>query len=136
MQDNAIQYGGENPETCLTAKQEAAILALLSQRTTRAAAKSAGINEATLWRWLQEPEFQAAYTKARRETVKHAIARLQQNASKAVDTLKEVMSDKKAVAFARVSAAKAVLDYSLKAVELEDLAERIEALESKMEGRR
>ncbi|MGA9773671.1 MAG: hypothetical protein WBV94_31865 [Blastocatellia bacterium] len=136
MQDNAIQNGGENPESGLTVKQEAAILALLSQRTTRAAAKSAGVNEATLWRWLQEPEFQAAYTKARRETVKQAIARLQQNASRAVDTLKEVMTDKKAVSFARVSAAKAILDYSLKAVELEDLAERIEALESKMEGRR
>jgi DNA invertase Pin-like site-specific DNA recombinase len=57
MQGNAIQNGGEPTESGLTAKQEAAIVALLSQRTTRAAAKSAGVNEATLWRWLQEPEF-------------------------------------------------------------------------------
>ena len=119
----------------LTPKQDAAIVALLSQKTMKAAARSAGVNEVTLWRWLQDSDFQAAYTKARHETVKQAIARLQQNASQAVDTLKEVMTNKKALDFARVSAAKAILDYSLKSVELEDLSERINALESKMGGK-
>lgn len=135
MQGNASSKVGGSTESGLTPKQNAAIVALLSQKTMKAAARSAGVNEVTLWRWLQEPEFQAAYTKARRETVKQAIARLQQSAAQAVDTLKEVMTSKKALDFARVSAAKAILDYSLKAVELEDLAERIDALESKMGGR-
>lgn len=73
----------------------------------REAAAAANVGESSLWRWLQEPEFQAAYTKARRETVKQAIAQLQQHASKAVETLNEVCTNDKTLDFARVSAAKA-----------------------------
>lgn len=117
-------------EPCLTRKQDIAISALLSQPTIKEAAAVAKVGESTLWRWLQDKEFHAAYMKARRESVKQSIARLQKYTSAAVDTLHEIMINKSANAFARVSAAKAILDYSLKAVELEDIAERVDALES------
>jgi Helix-turn-helix of insertion element transposase len=128
MQENATLQAelGEG----LSATQERAILALLSQPTTRKAASTVGVDEATLWRWLQDKEFHSSYMKARRETVSRSIARLQQCTTEAVNTLRSVMSDKESPASARVMAAKATLDYALKAVELEDLAGRVADLEA------
>ena len=130
MQDNATfsaDFDGK-----LTPIQERAIVSLLSHATMRTAAKAVGVDEATLWRWLQDKDFHAAYMTARRETVKHAIARLQQISIEAVNTLREVMRDKTAKGSERVSAAKAIIEYSMKAVEIEDLAQRVEELESVM----
>lgn len=122
----------EVPRSGLSRRQETAISALLSQPTIKEAATIAKIGESTIWRWLQNEEFHAAYMQARRESVKQSIARLQSYTSAAVDTLHEVMTDKSAKDFARVAAAKAILDYSLKAVEIEDLATRLAELETVM----
>ena len=117
----------------LTRKQEAAIAALLSQPTLKAASQTASVSETTLWRWLQDDSFRAAYMLARRESVKHAITRLQATTSDAVDTLTEIMKSSDAPYPARVTAARAVIDYALKATELEDLAERVDQLETLFE---
>jgi lambda repressor-like predicted transcriptional regulator len=130
MQDNATLSA--DLDSKLTPIQERAIVALLSHANTRTAAKAVGVDEATLWRWLQDKDFHTAYMTARRETVKHALARLQQISSEAVNTLREVMRDKTAKGSERVSAAKAIIEYSIKAVEIEDLAQRVEELESVM----
>ena len=115
----------------LTAKQEKALLTLLVEPAVQAAAKVVGVSDRTLFRWLKDPAFAEAYRQARREAVSHAIGRLQQVTSDAVDTLKAVATDIEAPAPARVSAAKAVLDLAVKAMELEDLESRIKALEEK-----
>ena len=74
-------------------KKEDAIAALLSQRSVEDAARVAGIGTNTLLRWLQMPEFQAAYRQARREAFGQATARLQQASGAAVSTLLKVMVD-------------------------------------------
>lgn len=116
----------------LTPRQERAILELLSRSTIEEAAKAAGVNKTTLWRWFQLEEFHTAYMKARRESVKQAFARLQRATSEAVNTLSDVMKSATSYPAARVSAAKAILEFALKAVELEDLAERVNELEQLM----
>ncbi len=116
----------------LTPKQEKAITALLAQPTIEAAAASLGINPATVHRWLGEPAFADAYRSARRAAVGQAVTRLQQVSGGAVAVLVQVMADKRAPASTRVTAAKTVLEFSFRAVELEDLAERIAALEQQM----
>ncbi len=116
----------------LTPKQEKAITALLAQPTIEAAAASLGINPATVHRWLGEPAFVEAYRSARRDAVGQAVTRLQQVSGAAVAVLVQVMADKAAPAATRVNAAKTVLEFSFRAVELEDLAERIAALEQQM----
>ena len=40
-------------------KKEAAIAALLTNRSVDEAARAAGVGATTLWRWLKLPEFQA-----------------------------------------------------------------------------
>lgn len=128
MQPNATDQPDFNSK--LTPVQERAIVALLSHSTIKNAAKAVGIDDATLWRWLQDKTFHAAYMTVRRESVRQSIARLQQASSEAVNTLRTVMKDKKTPATARVTAAKAIIEYSMKAVEIEDLAERVAQLEA------
>ena len=110
-------------------KKEQAIAALLNHRTTEEAAKAVGIGVTTLFRWLNEPEFRAAYLKARRESVSQAIARMQQAAGAAGVTILKLMTDPNAPAAVRLRAAESVYDIAVKGVETEDIEARIAALE-------
>src|ERR1035438_2221956 len=68
----------------LTPKQEEAILALLSTPTVEHAARAAKITPRTLYRYLKDPEFNAAYRQARWTAFGQCTARLQQASSAAV----------------------------------------------------
>src|SRR5215831_3124398 len=103
----------------LSRKQELAIAALLTCSAITDAAKQCSIGEVTLHRWLKDATFQAAYREARRAVVQQAIVQIQQATGEAVATLRCVMRDAEAPASARVSAAKAILETAIKAVELE-----------------
>src|SRR5262249_47963459 len=105
--------------------------ALLTAPTLTKAAHQAGIGDVTAWRWMKDEGFQDAYRAARREVVQHAITQVQQATGEAVETLCTVMRDAEAPARARVSAARAILETAIKAVELEDLEARIIALEAR-----
>ena len=113
----------------LTAAQEKALAALLSERTVEAAATSAKVGLRTLWRWMKTPAFAAAYREARAMVVSHAISRLQQASADAVDTLTAVMNDQTIPAPARVQAAKTVLEMAVKGTELAELHRRLDDLE-------
>ncbi len=117
----------------LNPKQGKAIAALLSEKTVGGAAQKAGVGERTLLRWLQTDDFKAAYRDARREATSQAIARLATTSSGAVDTLQSVCNDLAAPPAARVSAAKTLLDFAFRAVEIDDLAARVELLENSLE---
>ena len=114
----------------LSRKQEALISALLTAPTLADAAHTAGIGEVTAWRWLKDSDFQAAYREARRAVVQQAITQVQRATGEAVETLRSVMQDSGSTASARVSAAKAILETAVKAVELEALEARVAALEA------
>lgn len=120
----------------LTAKQHKAIAALLTEATMGAAAKKAGVGERTLYTWLSEPAFDSAYRTARRKAVQQAIGRLQQVSTAAVSVLVRVMANDQTAAGTRVLAAKTVLEFAIKAVELEDFEERLAALERQAGGAR
>lgn len=113
-------------------KQEEAIAALLSQRSVEDAGRLIGINSRTLLRWMQEPEFKAAYRQARRDAFSQAIARLQQASSAAVSTLLKVMLDVATPASSKVRAADCILDHAAKGIELEDIEARVTELERRV----
>ena len=116
----------------LTRNQEKAIAALISCPTIPEAAVSIGIGEATLFRWLKNPRFKASYRRARHQVVSLAIGHLQTKITKAIDTLLEVAGDKEAPSSARVAAARAIVDQSLRAVEIGEIEARIERLENRL----
>lgn len=113
----------------LTSKQQNTILALLTEPTIKAAAQKAGVGERTVHTWLDEPAFSKAYAKARREATRRAVARLQQYSDVAASTLLEVMATKTNHPSVRLAAAKTVLEMAIRAVELDDLQERVSVLE-------
>jgi len=117
----------------LTRNMEKAVAALISQPTIASAAESIGIGEVTLHRWLKLDHFLTAYRKARHQVVSQAIGKLQTNLSGAIDVLMAIAENEEAPASARVTAARAIIDQSLKAVEVENIEERIERLEQIIE---
>jgi len=50
----------------LGGKKEAAMLALLTSRSVEDAARTAAVPPRTLYRWMKDPEFDAAYRRAKR----------------------------------------------------------------------
>jgi hypothetical protein len=122
------------PPEGLTPRQGDALEALLQGQTAARAAAAAGVNERTLRRWTREPVFRAALLEARREAFGQAIGLTQRYASVAVATLVKIMNDASASASAKVTAAVAVLKFGREGIELDDLAQRVEALESAAAG--
>jgi transposase-like protein len=117
-------------------KKEEAIAALLTQRSVEEAARVAGIGSQTLSRWMKDPEFAAAYRKARCAGRQQAIARLQQASGAAATALLKVVFDPGAPAAARLKAADRVLSHGRAASELEEIGARLSALKRVREASR
>jgi len=107
--------------------RDRAVAALLLAPSVEQAAKRAGLSRATLCRWMREPDFQVALRAARREVVDATIGRLQAVTTEAVTALRKALTCQ--APSVRVSAARAILEFSFRSVELMDLEERIAALE-------
>lgn len=93
----------------LTPKQERALLALLESGEIKKAAEQAEVGEATLHRWLALPAFVERYREARAALVEAALARLENCADVAINTLRAICEDKSAPATAKIAAARAIL---------------------------
>jgi hypothetical protein len=82
-----------------------------------------------LLRWQQDPEFDAAFRKARRAAYGQTTARLHQASSAAVSAVLKIMVDAGAPASTRLRAADIVLAHTAKAIEIEDIEVRLAELE-------
>ena len=114
----------------VTGKKARAIAALLSEKSVAAAAEAAGIGTRTLFRWLQEPEFQSALVQAESEAIDAATRRLIGLQSAAIDTLHDTLSDRKALPGIRMRAAQSILDFLMRLRELRNIEKRLAALEA------
>ena len=116
----------------LSRAKQTAIAALLTNPSIAAAASAAGIAERTIYRWLKISSFQQAFAAARQECVKQALTTIQQTMTAAVEVLCEVMNDPKAPASSRISAARIVIDNGIRVSEIENIEERLSALEKRL----
>lgn len=112
----------------LTAKQRRAITALLTERTTRDAAKVAKVSESTLWRWLDDPEFKAELTRQEGAILDEVTRGLLTMQGAALEELRDLI-EKPTPPTVRLQAVKAALEIQLKYRELNSLEERIRKLE-------
>jgi hypothetical protein len=120
----------------LSAKQARAIAALTTCRTLDAAAKAAQCNPSTLRRWLaKDPAFQAAWREARTAMVEQAVAQAQRSAEAGALVLHTVML-RSTSDFARIAAAKALLDISVHWLERGELEAKMQDLLAQMEALR
>ncbi|MFN0010146.1 MAG: hypothetical protein ACKVS8_00730 [Phycisphaerales bacterium] len=130
--DGEGQVPPSRPVNYWDAKREKAILALLNEPTIARAAESAGVGQRTLYAWMKQPAFMRDYRFARREMFSHAISLTQRYAPMAVNTLAKIMGDATATHAARVSASAAILKFSRDSIELDELAQRLDALEEQL----
>jgi hypothetical protein len=111
----------------LTPEQLLLVEAIVTSGTLRAACRKANVPERTARDWRKLSEFVKALDLARQEAFREAVGRLKGLAGKAVGTLsRKLQSDDDSVA---VRAAIALLKEGVKAVELDELIVRVEALE-------
>ena len=113
----------------LKPKQEEAIIALLTNRSVEDAARAVKITPRTLYRWMNETEFDKAYRKARRAAFGQGTARLQEAAGAAVSAMLKILVDLSGPASTRLRAADMVLSHAAKAIEIEDIEARVTELE-------
>lgn len=118
----------------MTSKQQKALVTLLTSPTREKAAAMAGITSKTLRNYLADPEFQAEYKRAFTALLEDAVRQAQQAVSPALFTLREIVEDTEENAQARISAARSVLEYSLKLTETTDILARLDELESEIIG--
>jgi hypothetical protein len=113
----------------LSPRQVKAMEALLQEPIVARAAAAGGVNERTLRRWLTEPAFRDAVFRARREAFGQAIWLTQRYAAVAVATLVKLLQETTVPPSAKVAAAGMILKFGREGMELDDLAERVAALE-------
>jgi hypothetical protein len=114
-----------------SAGKDRALAALLDSPTIVAAAQAAGVGESTLRRWLRDDEeFQDKLRQSRQQALRHVSLRLQQRASEAVEALFDNITSEKRVEPGRAAMLRTALDFAFRAGAYNDLAERLEALET------
>jgi hypothetical protein len=116
-------------------RKELAIASLLASGTLAEAAAKCRIAQSTLRRWLENREFSRRYQLERSRMLEGAVNTLRREATSAAETLATISSDTNAPPSARVSAARSLLELVLRAAELQDVEERIAALEQVMRER-
>jgi transposase-like protein len=119
----------------LTARQLAAIDALLTAPTIGDAAAAAGVHRNTLRKWLQDAQFCTALHTAGDERIAATVRRLASLSGQAVSVLAEAMAAADTWP-ARIRAADIALARVLQLRELHELERRIAALEAAQNGKR
>lgn len=114
-------------------KKEELLTALLTESTVEKAALKAGIAKSTAFKYLKDNDFKERLLDKKREVMAQVTNQLQRQALEAVKVLSDIMTDEKAPEYARISAAKSVLDNAYKGLDLEDIQVRLSKIEQAMD---
>lgn len=113
----------------MTPNKEKLLAALLTSRSKKDAAAAAGIAERTMRTYFEDPEFCQRYREAFAGVIEDATRQAQALLMPALSTLQTVMEDEEIPAQARITAAKSIIDYSLKLTEQADILDQLRELE-------
>ena len=116
----------------MTPNKEKLLAALLTSRSKKEAAAAAGIAERTMRTYFEDPEFCQRYREAFAGVIEDATRQAQALLMPALSTLQTVMEDEEIPAQARITAAKSIIDYSLKLTEQTDILEQLRELEENL----
>jgi AcrR family transcriptional regulator len=105
------------------------IQALISHASVEDAAAAAKISSASAWRYLQDKDVLTRLRETCRDTMQQSKALLQAASVEAVECLRGLLRDAENESV-RVSAAKTLLEMGLRAIELDDIEDRIAKLEA------
>lgn len=124
-----------NRNSTLSGRQAKAMAVLLGGGSFTEAAQAGGVNERTLRRWRQSPEFRDALAEGERGVITATARRAYSLGSEALATLRNIMVDTSESGSTRVAAARGVLDALLRLHEVYSVNERLTALERQLENK-
>ena len=108
-------------------RKEKAILALLDGATILETSVQAGVSKKTLFKWLQELEFQQRLEQEKNNIRDKDINLLKSTVGDAIKTLRMLLRFQSENI--RLEASRTLLEYGFKAIELSEIVERIQKLE-------
>jgi hypothetical protein len=108
-------------------------VALAFGGTVAAAARAAGVGEATVYRRLKDPEFCKMVEQAKTDMVQRTSGALTGFGMEAAKTMAELMKPANPPSI-RLGASRSVLEMGMKVREREDLEQRLAALEQQAEA--
>jgi AcrR family transcriptional regulator len=120
----------QDPTADPTPKQVKVLTALLAGRSVEAPAKEAGVNPATVHRWLKDEAFKAARDAGQRELAELGLSLLLSLVRRAVAVQLERLDDRTKPQLQQ-RASEFVIDHGLKWIELESLEARLKDLEER-----
>ena len=120
---------GQEQEKPLTHRQQLAIAEILASPSLEEARRRVKAAKGTFYGWLKEQTFQGELTRQRQAVVDEAFNRLKAGLTQAVEKLLALLQAEEQPSI-QLRAAQALLDHGIKAVELQDLERRLEALAS------
>lgn len=113
-------------------KDDQFLMALACGATVDAAAAKAGLSRRTAYRRLRDPGFRRRLRKMRDEMIERAAGMLGAASLEAVKTLLGLM-DAKQPPQVRLGAARAVVDLAMKVRDAEEIQDRLQALEARLD---
>jgi hypothetical protein len=111
---------------------DALVMALATGLAVADAARRAEVSERTAYRRLFDPQFRRRLAETRSALFAEAVGRLASLAGKAADALGDLLNSERDLV--KLQAAKSVLELGPRLREAGELAERLEALERRLEG--
>ena len=108
---------------------EKIIAALLVSSSSKEAADTLGISVRTVTRRLADAEFKNQYQAACRGLLKDHTAALQGHMGAAIETMREIMDEKKNAPQVRLNAADNILRHGIRMTEQVDILNRLDELE-------
>lgn len=118
----------------LSAKQNKFILELAVNGNIKRACQIAGISEKTGHNWLKDEDFNKTLHNIRESLVSRSLNSLMMSLDKAVNAIIRILEDERTSTTSKLSAARLIIENSLKFREQQTLLQRVEELEKQMKG--
>jgi len=125
----------DQTEEKLTPKQEDFITSLLTQPSIAAAAREIDLPDKTARRWLKLDHFQQAYQQAKQDRFTNALDMLQSGIGTAMETLHKHMTSDETPPAVQLRAAQLWLEQAIKSHEMNEMEQKIAALEEIVQER-
>lgn len=117
----------------LTQKQQKFLKAMMEEQSVSEAAKTAGVSHTTAYKYLDDETFKAELQRARRKAIDGISHRLRKLGNDAINTLRDNLTDAEATPATKNSTAKIILEFIYRSHELENVTERIDEMERRLE---
>ena len=116
----------------LTQKQIDSILALLGSPTIEEACRKADVSKTSVYEWLKTPEYAGELKRQRGRIMEQCTTFLMSQAAAATEGLVDLLKAENPGLKRLVC--KDIIDLSLRAVEIEELREKLEEIERRIDG--